>query len=259
VLVVGCSQQPGLQTASQTATLALLGFSTLPPTPAPTLFVIRTPTLTSPQMMIMTLAPTPLPLRPDTPHCYETQAGGLACLGLVYNGLSVPIEAVIVRVYLVTAQGEPLAYRDVSPAHRLIRPGESAPYRALFEQNLPGAAGAVATLHHATKASDYDVVAVTIRDARYVALSNYHRVSGQVVNQHSPALNQIQVTVTLFDNKGRVTGYRQVNVYMGTPLYEGDAAPFTAEVVPHGSGTTRFEVSAEGYAALLPTRAARPH
>lgn len=245
VLVAGCSQSSGLNSASQAATLTLLSLAPTPVTPTPTLFLLHTPTLRASNMLVMTLAPTPLPLPIKPPECYETPVGSLYCLGVIHNRLFVPVEHVTVRVYLVSAEGLPLAHRDVEIARAALKPGEMSPYSAQFERIPEGSVGPVVEVVSAYRS----LVANDALDV-YDLIGNMHgqsfHVAGKLVNSSRKTLARFQVIVTLFDSHERVTGYRSVRVTPDNALSPGTAMPFEVDVIPVVGGTIRFEASAEG-------------
>src|SRR5687768_13276033 len=120
MLVVGCASNAVVSPTPRSATLTLLGWTLTPATPTPRLRPFRTPTphLTLPFM------PTPLPLTVGSPDCYETPVGSLWCFGLVHNTLLVPLEGIIIRVYLVDQEGHLLAEAEAACARTLLMPSE---------------------------------------------------------------------------------------------------------------------------------------
>ena len=67
-----------------------------------------------------------------------------------------------------------------------------------------------------------------------------------LVNKNGKALDNLSVVATLYDSKGNVTGFRQVNLPANQSLASGSSLPFSLDVIPQGMGTTHIEVSAEG-------------
>jgi hypothetical protein len=250
VLVAGCSQTIVSRPTSSAPTLTLLRFTPqwVTPTPAPRL--LRTPTLRTTSVVMLTLAPTPLPLQIPAPDCYETPVGGLWCLGLVRNGLIIPIEQVLVRIYLVAADGTALAERDAPAARTMLSPGEMSPYGALFERIPEGSAGPVAVLISASKAkaSGAKTPVVQVQDLNGENQSSAFHMTGALVNTGAVAADQLCLVVTLLDNSGRVTGFRELRWPPDQTLSPGERLPFSLDVIPQGLGTTRFEASAESRA-----------
>ncbi len=136
VLVAGCSPTFFQVSTPQAPTPPLLNLTLPHPTATPILRLLRTPGLAT---MTRVFA-TPFPLLLESPTCYETPAGSVWCLGLVRNELTVPVDQVVVRVYLVKADGTPLAEQDVRVARSVLPPGGISPYRALFASMPPQSA-----------------------------------------------------------------------------------------------------------------------
>ncbi len=250
VLVAGCSQTIVSNPTSAAPTLTLLRFTPQWVTPTPTPRLLRTPTLRTTSVMAMTLAPTPLPLPIAAPDCYETPVGGLWCLGLVRNGLIDPIEQVIIRIYLVSADGTALAERDAPTALAVLPPGEMSPYGVLFDRIPAGSVGPVAVLLSASKANPSGDKGPVLQ---VQALQGENRdsafhVTGALVNVGTAAATQLRLVVTLLDSAGRVTGFRQWHWPPDQALLPGERLPFSLDIIPQGLGTQRFEASAESRA-----------
>ncbi len=249
VLVAGCSSQGSVgSTLSPTATLTLLGLTQQPASPTPPLRLLRTPILRATGILGVTLAPAPPPLTLPPPDCYETPAGSLWCLGLARNDLTVPVEEIIVRVYLVSAEGAPLAQREAPVARISLLPGEAAPYGVLFEAAPEGLAGPVVILVNAVevRSPGARAVALEARDVRSEAQGSLLRLSGNLVNNGPAALTELNLVVTLFDARGRVTGFRHLRWPAGQALPPGQSLPFALDAAPQGAGSVRYEVKAEG-------------
>jgi len=248
VLVASCAQGGMASPTARRATLDLLKLTpapALPLAPTPLLRLRRTPTLPASTLFAMTLAPTPLPLPVPAPDCYETPVGGLWCLGLLRNLLRQPIEDVLIRVYLVSADGQPLAFRDVPTAHFRLNPGQESPFGALFERAPSGVAGPVAVIGMARPATS-DRVMLPVRDMLTSAEGMLFRVQGAILNTHQAPVGQVRLVVTLRDSAGRVTGFRQLLFPPDQGLQPEQRREFTLSVVAHTPGTARVEASAEG-------------
>jgi hypothetical protein len=247
VLVAGCSQTIVSNPTSPAPTLTLLRFTPQWVTPTPTPRLLRTPTLRTTSVMMMTLAPTPLALPVPAPNCYETPVGGLWCLGLVRNGLIVPIEQVIIRIYLVSADGTALAERDAPTALAVLPPGEMSPYGVLFDRIPEGSTGPVAMLISASKANvpGGNMPVLQVQDLRGENRDSVFYLTGVLVNTGAVTADQLRLVVTLLDSGGRVTGFRQLRWPPNQALLPGEQLSFSLEVIPQGLGTTRFEASAE--------------
>jgi hypothetical protein len=249
VLVASCSQSllPGSTTQAPTPSLLSL---TLPlATPTPILRLLRTPTVRSTGLVTATrAAATPLPLSIAPPTCYETPVGSLWCLGLIRNELSVPIDQIIMRVYLVNGDGTALGVQDARTARSILEPGAMSPYGILFDTVPDGTAGPVATLVSANQSSTQSThfVSIKARDIQGIAAQGGYQVTGKLVNTAAVTVRQLSLVVTLFDDGGRVTGFRQLQWPDGQPLQPGESLSFNVDAIPQGPGTVRAEASAEG-------------
>lgn len=241
VLIAGCAQsgQPGSGTPPATLTL----LSLTPPSPiapTPTLRLLRTP-----NVLMVTLAPTPPPLLLSPPDCYETPPGGLWCLGQIQNGLLVPIEQVLIRVYLVTTDGTPLAERETPVARAYLLPGEMSPYGVMFDSVPNENAGPVAVLIRALE-SVRNYPALGAQLTKIESVGDLYRVVGTLANQGRYPARELELCVTLLDAKGRVTGFRTLRWAADNQLQSGEYLDFTVSITPLGRGSERFEVSAAG-------------
>ncbi|MCC7452158.1 MAG: hypothetical protein IT324_32445 [Anaerolineae bacterium] len=249
VLVAGCSQHalPGLP--SQAPTPSLLSFTQTLATPTPILRLLRTPPLrlTGIGTIARTAAPlpTPLPVMVNPPHCYETPAGSLWCLGLVRNNLTIAVQQIIIRVYLVNAEGTALAELDAMPARLMLAPGETSPYGVLFHA-IPGESlGPVAVLVSAYEADKF-YQSLDVRDVKSQPHNSGFRITGTVLNTTSGTIREPSLVITLFDSAGQVTGFRQWRWPDDLILKPGASLPFDVEAIPQGMNTARVEASVEG-------------
>ncbi|HVO42387.1 MAG TPA: hypothetical protein VMT34_07180 [Aggregatilineales bacterium] len=243
VLIAGCSSSA----TAATSTPFLFQVTWIPATATPILKLLRAPTLNATNKVIATLGPTLAALPVTSPDCYETPVGTLWCLGLFRNTLNLPIESVRVQVYLVTSDGLALAQRDAMVARRLLMPGETSPYGILFDTIPAGTAGPVAVVRDFTANPDTRLAALEVDGTSFDQRESVVQVNGWLANPHTSPVNDMSITVTLFDAKNRVTGYRQFQLTApGTALKPGANMPFSITITPQGLGTNRVEVTGEG-------------
>jgi hypothetical protein len=247
VLVAGCNSGSVSNSTSQAATLILLGFTPTPATPIPTLRLMRTPIPT--RVSLVTLAPTLMRLHIPVanPTCYETTAGSLLCLGQIQNSLAIPLEQIMIRVYLVTADGTGLLHRDIAIACSLLMPDHKSPYGVIFESIPEGTAGAVAVVINALEASPHSIYGLLEAGKMKIEQQDsLYRISGQISNRQITTLTELSLVVTLLDENNRITGFRQYRWPSTVKLNTSESISFSIEVIPQTLGTTRFEVNAEG-------------
>ncbi len=241
VLLAGCAQ---VTNATRTPTLTLLTLSRPAFTPTPILRLLRTPTLRATSISVLTFAaPTPLPIPPGTPNCYETPVGSLWCLGLLRNTLTVPIGQVIITVYLVRADGTALAEKQTATPRTHLAPGEFSPYGVLFDTIPDGFAGPVAVLISIGTVAPTG--AVSVHDVQSELRDTTYHVTGTLANADSRLLHNLSIVVTLMDDGGRVTGFRKQRWPADHSLGPGAILPFAIDATPQGMGTTQVQVSAE--------------
>lgn len=244
VFVAGCGQAAFSGSTPQPAPLLTL---TLPgtSTPTPTLRLLRTPAVRITNLAPLTRAvPTPVPLAAKPPTCYETPVGSLRCLGLVRNSLSITLERVVVRVYLVNNEGTALAEKETPIALRLLAPGEASPYGVLFDAVPEGNAGPLAVVVSAIEYRGPSAM-LEIRDVRNEMRETGFHVSGMIANPTTTTVQNMALVVTFFDVNQRVTGFRALRWPTGQQLAPAAVMPFGLDAVPQGLGTVRAEVSGE--------------
>lgn len=242
VLVAGCSPTLFQVSTPQAPTPSLLNMTLPLPTPTPILRLLRTPGLAT----VTRAFATPFPLFLNPPTCYETPAGSVWCLGLVRNELAVPVDQVVVRVYLVKTDGTPLADNEVRVARSVLPPGGTSPYGVLFAAMPAESAGPVAILISAKAAPAGQTALLPTRGLQGEMRESGYHVQGIVSNPAQVSAYGLSLIATLFDATGRVTGYRQMTWPPDQRLAPGESRSFELDVIPQGRGTTRAEVVAEG-------------
>jgi hypothetical protein len=189
--------------------------------------------------------PTPLPVMINPPRCYETPVGSLWCLGLVRNNLTVAVQQIVIRIYLVNAEGTALAELDTAAARLMLAPGETSPYGVLFNAIPEGVLGPVAVLI-STYEADKFYQSLEVHDVKSQPYNAGYRMTGTVLNTTSATIHEPSLVITLFDAAGQVTGFRQWRWPDEQILMPGASLPFDVEAIPQGMNTMRVEASAEG-------------
>lgn len=244
VLVASCSQSGTTSSSTPVATLALLKWTSTP-TATPTPRLRRTPTFSPATLIALTLMPTPLPLSVNNPNCKETPVGSLLCLGSLQNPLGEPITQLAVRVYLVDELGNALAVREVATARDYLLPNETTPYGAQFEQTPYHYSGAVAEVARALRNTQslpqlsVERLHSTYAEGRYV-------LSGELRNHGERPAEHLSLVATLYDEDGRVTGFRHWRLPPDQILPPKQHLPFQLSVIPHLAGTYKVVAAAEG-------------
>jgi len=246
VLMASCSQSNTNGATAQTATLALLRWTSMPTaTPTPTPRLRRTPTFNPATLIALTLMPTPLPLSVNMPNCQETPVGSLLCLGSLHNPLGEPISQLVVRVYLVDEAGSALAVREVTTARSYLLPNESTPYGAQFDQMPSAYRGAVAEIACASR-NTQTLPHLTVESLQSTFTEGQYVLSGEVRNHGEQAVDHLSLVATLYDELGQVTGFRHLRLPPEQILPPKQRLPFQLSVIPHLEGTHNVVAAAEG-------------
>ncbi len=252
VLAAGCGQVWPSGGTPPPRTPSLWGYTLLPPTRTPTVWPPYTSTpLTSADVVGSSASPLALYLHINGAACYETQIGSLACMGQVQNGWDRAVEHVTVVVQLLARDGTPLASRETLVSRWVLPAGAVGPYRVLFDALPEGFAEARPFIKsgQVTAEGGPHYAALTLQPASGAFVVGQYQVTLSVVNMNSQPVERITVTMTLLDERGRVTGFRRVLLDDARRLRPGEALALTLKVLPQGPHTVAFQAFAEGYYA----------
>ena len=253
VLAAGCSQLwSSGGTPPPTRTPSLWGYTLIPPTRTPITGSPHTATPLTTADSTGGASPLALYLHINGAACYETQVGSLACMGQVRNGWDRAVEHVTVVVQLLARDGTPLATREALVSRWVLPVGATGPYRVLFDALPEGFAEArpFVKAGHVTDLQAPYYAPLTLQPASGAFVLGQYQVTLSVVNMNSQPVERITVTMTLLDERGRVTGFRRVLLEDSRRLRPGEALALTLKVLPQGPNTVAFEAFAEGYYAL---------
>jgi hypothetical protein len=159
------------------------------------------------------IAPTqpPLPVRVEHAARYQAPEGSVWVLGEVFNSTDQPVENVQVRVALLDAAGQEVASDAPFAALAAIPPGGRAPFSVLFNAPPSGVIDFRADVVRADQAYEYEAryAQLQVTDVQTRPAGSQYGVSGKV--SHTSARNAAGavVVITLYDDRGRVTGFRQ--------------------------------------------------
>jgi hypothetical protein len=193
--------------------------------------------------------PPPLALDLTDPACYLTATGSLYCLVEVRNPLGTPAENVSARVTLAGSDGLPVANGVGFAAVELIGSLSAAPLAVVFEPapdvDIAARAVELLTADPAT-ASVAAGRAFLLEIAEQTGQANGSRlfVRGLVRNASIYAASAASVTVTVYDAREALVGYRTVALAGGMAV---DATQEFALVVDSLAGPIeRYAIVAEG-------------
>jgi LysM repeat protein len=159
------------------------------------------------------VAPTPPPLPVQVEHAarYQTPVGSVWVLGEVFNSTDQPIENVQVRVSLIDVTGTEVDSALPFVALDTIPPGGRVPFSVLFESPPVNVIDFQAFVVRADPAYTHNTRYATLEvsDLQTKQEGTQYRVSGKVTNTGATNVAGAQTVITLYDDKGHVTGFRQ--------------------------------------------------
>ena len=253
VLAAGCGQMwPSGGTPPPSRTPSLWGYTLIPPTLTPSAWPLTTATPLTTADNSGSASPLALYLHISGAACYETQIGSLMCMGQVQNGWDRAVEHVTVVVQLLAHDGTPLAAQEALVSRWVLPVGAVGPYRVLFDA-LPEGFAEARPFVKAGQVSGSDAphyAPLTLQPASGAFVLGQYQVTLSVVNMNNQPVERITVTMTLLDERGRVTGFRRVLLDDSRRLRPGEALALTLKVLPQGPNTVAFEAFAEGYYTL---------
>ena len=249
ILIIGCTQTQGtLPNLSPTelpaVTLIVRTRVQSPPATSIALPIVSTiqpiATLTADYQIAtetdLYFTSTPIPVLIPQPVCYETNNGGILCLGRVDNDHPYPLAQVVVLVEVYRADGMLLESREVAIEQRLIPAGESAPYRIYIPADdtyLPADAFGTVTvsLLHAERAEQIDEhFAVLIIDNQQVETNDGRSIVGADLYNPGPEdVHLARIVVTLYGDEEQVIGYRIIETGM---IPAGEVYSARIEITP---------------------------
>jgi LysM repeat protein len=209
---------------------------------------VETTGMVAPVENLILPTPTPLPLDVRGVAYYRTAVGGGWCMGEVVNTTDGPITNLQVEVSV--ANGEILLLSGVTRAAADYLPaGARAPFALLF-QEAPG--GDVSVEARLLRAEPIGAITagfkpLAVSETTGGVSGPQYRVGGRLTNDAGVALDRVTVVVTLYDEEGRVLGYREEPVREGGGVASDESLSFEILLTPQGVGNPdSFSVLAWG-------------
>lgn len=178
-------------------------------------------------LMIPTLHPLFLNILP--PDCYTLPTEALLCLGRVTNDQTYPLSRIAVRVEAYRADGALIASQTAALEQRVLNPGESAPYRVLFEDELPDLGYLNVRPYSADPAVIDATTGLAIHNAESWEQDGRYRVSAVVKNMTTRRLERVRVVIVVYTVDKKVAGYRVIDL---DALDVDEGRPIQAEIFP---------------------------
>jgi LysM repeat protein len=187
------------------------------------------------------IAPTqpPLPVKVEHAARFQTPVGGVWVLGEVFNSTDQPIENVQVRVALLDAAGQEIASDAPFVALDAVPPGGRAPFSVLFGSPPNGVFDFQAYVVRADQAYNFGsrYAQLQVTDVQTRLVGTQYGVSGKVSNSGASHVAEAYVVITLYDDQGRVTGFRQFAL-PDDQLVAGGGTTFDVLISPDPSAPT---------------------
>ena len=155
--------------------------------------------------------PAPLPVRVENAARYQTPVGSLWVLGEVFNAADQPIENVQVRISLLNTAGLEIAAQANFVALESIPVGGRAPFSVSFPDAPSEVAGYHALVVRADPAYNYETryAQLEVTDVITHPAGSQYQVTGAVRNSGRSHAKHAQLVITLYDQSGKVSGFRQ--------------------------------------------------
>lgn len=181
---------------------------------------------------------TPMPFTVRGTAFYETPVGSLWCLGEVVNTTAVTLTNVQLHVMLYDSAGQATAEKDAFAAADLIPPGSSSPFGILFTAPPTEWVNPNVTVIRGEAAGGLTAsyVPISVADLSGQPADGQFQISGTVVNASATEVaGEVYVIATTYGPDGGVTGFRQIEVPLESPLAPGAAVPFVMLFSHHGT------------------------
>lgn len=167
------------------------------------------------------------------PVCYTSANRTLICLGRVFNNSDKTVRDVQINVGLWQDE-QPLAANTVRSEQPVMRPGEFAPYRALFRDVPTSYDDVRASVQDATTTTaDYPQLSVRDESAVYwqgAAEIGRYEIQATLVNEEDAPVQDVRVTITVLNGDEDIVGYRVLA--LSTPIPANGIYPFKMDIIP---------------------------
>jgi hypothetical protein len=129
---------------------------------------------------------------------------------------------------------QPLVANTVRSEQPVMRPGEFAPYRALFRDVPTSYDDVRASVQDATTTTaDYPQLSVRDESAVYwqgAAEIGRYEIQATLVNEEDAPAQDVRVTITVLNNDEEIVGYRVLA--LSAPIPANGIYPFKMDIIP---------------------------
>jgi len=186
--------------------------------------------------------PVPLNVIVRSIEQYTTPVGSVWLVGEVHNDSSFFVEDIQLELTLIGQNGIDLGKTAVWTPFSLLAPQEQAPFAILIadppaqiEQTQAAVIDgrAFAQLDPVT---DSRTLSLSVSESDFNSTENKVTVTGIIENNGAETAVQPQLTATLYDQAGHISGYGQLTV--SDPIPANGRVPFTLRLAPPGAPPT---------------------
>jgi LysM repeat protein len=187
---------------------------------------------------------TPLPLQVSVGSValYRTPMGSAWLLGEVVNeGAHVAVDVQVEVSWPDAAVAPVVAWATPS----VLEPGGTTPFGTLLAGPVPDGPPSVSIAGgEALDGLGTHYLDLAASPSEVTLEEGQVTISGTVKNSGERTASQINVVVTLYDGRGRVSGYAQQ--WLDVVLAPGETTPFYLEATPPGEQTVDYAIVAQG-------------
>lgn len=194
-------------------------------------------------------SPTPVGIEVQHSALYQTLVGSIWVLGEVFNPGSIALENVEVRVALLDATGQEVAFDSEFVALEAIPPGGRSPFGVLFANPPAVVVAFQATAIRAEPSQNVAAryVQLHVTDPQPKLIDSIYHLTGSIVNGTSSNAVEVYVVATIYDADRHVVGYRR-SIWGDGSIGAGVSAPFDISVSPDSSAkpVADYSIVAQG-------------
>jgi LysM repeat protein len=172
-----------------------------------------------PPGVAVAVASTPIGLDLEPPTCYDMVTGSTLCLGKIANPYRQPIRQARVQVGLWDAEGGLVAEATTGIEQSGIPPGGVAPYSVILKSRPYDSASALLSSAEIAPLPP-DLIVLDLIEETVAISGRHYLVTATLRNRSNSDTGPLRLVLTLFDQDGKVTGFRVVNTDQG--LKAGD-------------------------------------
>lgn len=183
--------------------------------------------------------PVPLNVTIRSIQSYITPVGSVWLIGEIHNDSSFFVEDVQLELSLIGQNGTDLGKTAVWTAFSLLAPQEQAPFAVLITEPPATIEQTQAAVINGRAFAQLDpendsrILDLSVSESDFQSDENNVTITGLLQNNSPNTAEQTQLTATLYDQAGNVSGYGQLTV--SDPIPSNGRVPFTLNLAPPGA------------------------